>query len=234
MKKGDLRRGQILDAAERLFFQQGYDRTSIQDILNALNLSKGGFYHYFDAKESVLQEICERRWTRQFDRLRMELYTSRKSPIDKLDTLLRQASLFETEDAPFAALILKLCFQDRDASLREHRRRVLVERLSPYAGDVLTEGVSRELLHTRRPMETGRLLVLLACDVNDEVCDMLAADTDNPDRMLRIIELLNAYRESVETLSGAPFGTIVLFEAGQLLASWRKAVEALKQLEEKS
>ena len=60
MKKGDLRRGQLLDMAEKLFFEQGYDRTSIQDILDALRLSKGGFYHYFDAKETVLREIVER------------------------------------------------------------------------------------------------------------------------------------------------------------------------------
>ena len=45
MKKGDLRRGQILDTAEKLFFEQGYDRTSIQHILDALGLSKGGFDH---------------------------------------------------------------------------------------------------------------------------------------------------------------------------------------------
>ena len=32
MKKGDLRRGQILDTAEKLFFEQGYDRTSVQEI----------------------------------------------------------------------------------------------------------------------------------------------------------------------------------------------------------
>ena len=55
MKKGDLKRVQILDAAEQLFFEKGYDRTSVQDLLDALDMSKGGFYHYFDSKESVLR-----------------------------------------------------------------------------------------------------------------------------------------------------------------------------------
>ena len=32
MKKGDIRRVQILDAAEKLFFEQGYDRTSVHII----------------------------------------------------------------------------------------------------------------------------------------------------------------------------------------------------------
>ena len=98
MKKGDLKRSQIIDAAEALFFEQGYDRTSVQDILNRLNISKGGFYHYFDAKETVLREICERRWLNQFEKLRVELFSGRRSPMDKLNLLLRQANLFEAED----------------------------------------------------------------------------------------------------------------------------------------
>ena len=40
MKKGDLKRMQILDAAEKLFFERGYEQTSIQDIKEALSLTK--------------------------------------------------------------------------------------------------------------------------------------------------------------------------------------------------
>ena len=69
MKKGDIKRTQILDAAEKLFFEHGYDRTSVQDILDALDMSKGGFYHYFDAKETVLREISERRALTRFEKL---------------------------------------------------------------------------------------------------------------------------------------------------------------------
>lgn len=231
MKKGDLRRGQILDAAEALFFEQGYDRTSIQDILNRLGISKGGFYHYFDAKETVLREICERHWTGQFDRLRMELYTGRRTAVDKLNLLLKQASLFETEEPHFAALMLKLCYRDRDAAIRDYRRRVLLDRLTDMAGDVMAEGVAQGTLHARHPAEVGRLLLLLAMDVNDEACDLLAAETDNPDRMLRVIEILNVYRESVEMLSGAAYGTVVLFDAGALVGAWQQATEELNRLE---
>ena len=93
MKKGDLKRGQILDAAERLFFEHGYDRTSVQDILDALGLSKGGFYHYFDTKASVLREICERRWTERFEALRAEPNAARRSPTDRLDLLLHSLDI---------------------------------------------------------------------------------------------------------------------------------------------
>ena len=50
LKKGDARRGELLAAAEKLFYTKGYENTSVQDILDAVGFSKGGFYHHFDSK----------------------------------------------------------------------------------------------------------------------------------------------------------------------------------------
>lgn len=232
MKKGDLRRGQILDTAEKLFFEKGYDRTSIQDILDALRLSKGGFYHYFDAKETVLREICERRWVSRYEGLPAEQLSARMGPVDKLNQLLGQASLFEAEDVRFAALLLKLCYRDRDASIRDYRRRMLIDQLSTQVNAAVLEGIEAGAMHSRYPLGVGRVLLLLACDINDEVCDILANDLDNPDRMIQVVELLNTYRESVELLSGAPFGSITLFDPTRMVVTWREVVEELKRLEE--
>ena len=55
MKKGELRRQEILDTAERLFLSRGYEQTSVQDILDEMGLSKGGFYHHFDTKMALLR-----------------------------------------------------------------------------------------------------------------------------------------------------------------------------------
>ena len=48
MLKGDLRKKQILETAETLFCRDGYEKTSVQDILDVLHLSKGSFYHHFE------------------------------------------------------------------------------------------------------------------------------------------------------------------------------------------
>jgi AcrR family transcriptional regulator len=48
------RRNEILDASLRLVYSKGYDKMTIQDILDQLHISKGAFYHYFDSKVAVL------------------------------------------------------------------------------------------------------------------------------------------------------------------------------------
>lgn len=47
-------RQEILRTAARLFQQQGYDATSMNDIAAALKLSKGGLYHHFQSKDEIL------------------------------------------------------------------------------------------------------------------------------------------------------------------------------------
>ncbi len=229
MKKGDLKRAQILDAAERLFFEKGYDRTSVQDILDALGMSKGGFYHYFDSKESVLRSVSERRAESRFEKLSSELYGVRRSPVERLNLLLGMANLFEAEDVRFAALMLRLCYVEGDAAMRDHQRRILLDRLAPYVADVIDEGVRDGSFYARHPMEVGRLLLLLALDTDEEACRMLAAEPDNPDAAIGMLELLNAWRDAAENLIGAPYGSVRLFDAAKMVADWQVAAALMKE-----
>ncbi|SMC95530.1 transcriptional regulator, TetR family [Primorskyibacter flagellatus] len=56
----DERRVHILDAAQKLFFARGWDDVTIAEVLSAAEISKGGFYHHFSAKEDLLDGVVER------------------------------------------------------------------------------------------------------------------------------------------------------------------------------
>lgn len=47
----------IIEAGYDLFSEQGYDNTSVAQIINEVGTSKGGFYHHFKSKEDVLETI---------------------------------------------------------------------------------------------------------------------------------------------------------------------------------
>ena len=51
----------ILDVSTKLFFEKGYDQTSLQDIIDGLGgLTKGAIYHHFRSKEEILIAVVER------------------------------------------------------------------------------------------------------------------------------------------------------------------------------
>jgi AcrR family transcriptional regulator len=81
-------RQEILRAAARLFQQQGYDATSMNDVAAALKLSKGGLYHHFQSKDEILfhimshaMEITEERVINAARRV--------ENPEERLRTLIR-------------------------------------------------------------------------------------------------------------------------------------------------
>lgn len=59
MAKKDTRntKGRIVNAAWSLFYEQGYDETTIDDIVERSETSKGSFYHYFDSKDALLSSL---------------------------------------------------------------------------------------------------------------------------------------------------------------------------------
>jgi len=59
----------LLAAATRLFAERGYDRTSVQDIVESAGVTKGALYHYFGSKDDLLHEIYGRLLRLQQERL---------------------------------------------------------------------------------------------------------------------------------------------------------------------
>lgn len=55
-----LRRGQILDAATKVFAQRGFHRTTIRDVAKAAGVADGTIYNYFENKTSLLLGIMNR------------------------------------------------------------------------------------------------------------------------------------------------------------------------------
>jgi AcrR family transcriptional regulator len=55
----EARRAQILDAARRCFIRQGFQETSMQDLLAEAGLSSGAVYNYFSSKDEIIVAIAE-------------------------------------------------------------------------------------------------------------------------------------------------------------------------------
>lgn len=84
MKKKNSRntKGKIVSAAWQLFYRQGYDDTTIDEIVEASGTSRGSFYHYFEGKDALLSSLSylfDEKYEELMDTMDMSL-----SPIDKL------------------------------------------------------------------------------------------------------------------------------------------------------
>lgn len=54
-------RDRIIETADRLFYQQGFEATSFADIASAVGISRGNFYHHFKTKDDILDAVINQR-----------------------------------------------------------------------------------------------------------------------------------------------------------------------------
>ena len=62
-------RGKIVNAAWKLFYEQGYEDTTVEEIIESSHTSKGSFYHYFRSKEAFGVALLEHHYTGYLQRL---------------------------------------------------------------------------------------------------------------------------------------------------------------------
>ncbi len=75
-------KGRIVSAAWKLFYEQGYENTTIEDIIFESETSKGTFYHYFEGKDALLETLSV-----LFDEKYQELMESMDQDMDSIAAL---------------------------------------------------------------------------------------------------------------------------------------------------
>lgn len=82
-KNGRNTKGKIIVAAWKLFYEQGYDNTTIEEIIDLSETSKGSFYHYFAGKDALLSSLSY-----MFDEKYEELLTTIAPDMHSFDKLM--------------------------------------------------------------------------------------------------------------------------------------------------
>jgi AcrR family transcriptional regulator len=160
---GEERRGQIVEAAARLWLREGFDATSVEAIARAAGLAKGTVYLYFPSKEALLEEAV-RRYTLApaMDELVRELAGA---PFEQaLPRIARELWRRLREQTPLVALMLRELPRRPDTA-RAFIERVVLPTNRAFAG-FLDAGVAGGAL---RPLDTfvaaralvGMLLIFL-------------------------------------------------------------------------
>ena len=65
-------KSKIISAAWRLFYERGFENTSVEEIVELSGTSKGSFYHYFEGKDALLgtlSTLFDEEWLKSYYRL---------------------------------------------------------------------------------------------------------------------------------------------------------------------
>src|SRR5207249_2002053 len=129
---------------QRLIQVKGYEQTSVQDVLDDLETSKGAFYHYFDSKSALLDRVVERMVEGALASAE-PIVAALDVPADaKLRGIFAATAAFKSARKEFLLALIQVWLSDDNALGRERFRRSVVLRLPPVTAAITRQGRESE------------------------------------------------------------------------------------------
>lgn len=180
----------ILEVSKNLFLKNGYENTSIQDILNNLKgLSKGAIYHHFKSKEAIFEAISiEEAEKNKTEFLKIKNNKSLNGA-NKLKEIIKfNISSENTKN------IVKLCpnFLDNPKFLATQLKQLYEIFIPEFIFPIIEEGMKDGSIKTNKPYELSESIMLL---INIWINPLIfGTDIEKLDNKLEIInEFLEKY-----------------------------------------
>ena len=153
-KDPEERRRELIDTAERLFMERGYEHTAISDIVKELNIAQGTLYYYFRSKEDILEAVVEKSIAV------LEQNVIELTQDDGIDEVIRlNAAIngilgFVSQRNDF----IDFLHQDINAVMHAKLEKATVERIVPILSDLVIKGNAKGRLRIENPTETVEFL----------------------------------------------------------------------------
>ncbi|MFJ8089857.1 TetR/AcrR family transcriptional regulator [Lysinibacillus sp. NPDC095746] len=191
------RRNEILDAADELFGQKGFDGTSTNDILEKVGIARGTLYYHFKSKEDIMDALIER-YNAQI------LGAANRIAADKSiavhERIVRVVMALNISDGNGKEIIDHI-HKPQNALMHQKIQKVIMNGLPPILTEIIREGIEQGLFSTPYPYECMEMIVAYTNTVFDD--DMV--DITDEERAARI----PAFVFNVERLLGVESGSLM-------------------------
>ncbi len=183
VKDPEERRQELIEAAERLFTERGYDDTAVSDIVKEIKVGQGTFYHYFRSKEDILGAVAEK----QVAPLAEEISRIAKSdahPAFKLNAMMN--SFLKANNSELSLMVQ--LHQKGNYLLHQKKEEVIEAKVLPLMMEIASKGASERYFNTECPEESIVFLLASALFLSHH----FSSDPEGQERMRTALEKIMA------------------------------------------
>lgn len=162
MKKGEIRKQELIRIAYRMFVSRGYEHTSVDEIILEAGVAKGTCYYYFKSKEQMLEEVIGMMLRAEAEKAQAVLRADLSVP-EKIVGIIASIRPEQEEQTIEDAL-------HRPENLLMHfkiRERIF-DLLTPLLSQAAEEGVREGLFRCDHIPERVRMILVLSSDLFDD------------------------------------------------------------------
>lgn len=193
-KSATERRNEILDTAESLFNQKGYEKTSTTDITKTMSVAQGTLYYYFKSKEELANALIDRQLKGIREQFMDVIYDETLSAIEKIAWIF----VFELDDPTGQDETFKYLQHDNNAILRQIKHVQMVCQFTPILTDLIIQGNKEGSFHVDNPTLVAEFFI----SIIHQWADSSLFKWTKSERIVRIV----AIQSLIEHLFGVPSG----------------------------
>ena len=194
------RKDEILSVAYNLFITKGYDNTSVDEIIEKVNIAKGTFYYYFTSKEEMLDEVINKM-------INEEIIEAKKVVLMPIPIEQKVVGIVTSLRPKSNELnIVEALNNENNIKMHMKYNKRIIDEATIILKDVVLEGIDKEVFNCTNIEERIKLLLKMSNDTFDdnnftnkdvEVCiDMVEKLLGaNPGTMSFISTLIGGYNE---------------------------------------
>lgn len=178
VKSAEDRKNEILDVAEQLFAEKGFDNASTNDIINRIGIARGTLYHHFTSKEEILDAIVERMTGAGIARARI-IVSDKKVPI--LDRLIGVIMALRISDET-GGEVFEQIHKPQNALLHQKMQERLLSGVVPVITRLIEEGNETGLFDSKYPAEAAEMIMIYSSVAFDEFSELSPGETEKKGR----------------------------------------------------
>jgi len=153
VKKPLERRSEIIDAAHELFQKKGYDKVTMQDVMNRLDIAKGTIYHYFRSKEQLLEAVIDKISEKMMSQMQAAVDQTKGNALEKIQALV-QAGRLESD-----TYVLDELHKKGNEAMHTRLLVATLMRQAPLYAELIQQGCKEGLFKTDAPLECAELML---------------------------------------------------------------------------
>ena len=162
MKKGERTKCELTDIAYRLFTANGYENTSVDEIIRQAGIAKGTFYYHYDSKDQILEDVIATMIESEAETAKQIVESDIPVP-QKIVGVITSIKPAKTEQPIKDALL-----HPENALMHDKTRKKLIEVMTPLLCEVVKEGVKEGIFVCNNIPERVRMLLVISNDTFNE------------------------------------------------------------------
>lgn len=198
----------ILQAARKLFEEEGYDNASVNKIIKHMKIAKGTFYHYFPSKEDLLDKMIKVMIKEAMRPIKKEIEREGFSAVEKFNNVVNQIYTYKLRHRKLQKMFLKFFYSEKNSSLIQkiiNRSKVAVV---PEFAKILEQGKKDGSFKIKNSEIVATIIMDLMMSFFESILPYLKKSKLEKKDVNTILDLSDVYRDAIEKVMGAKEGTV--------------------------